>query len=127
MAPPTPNPRRPRTSPADKMATVEMSVAPLFAKRGFDGVTMREIAGASKVPLGSLTSLYPDKQTIYDNIIRTAAECLGDVLIEAMAGGSTATEKLNDFVAALVRLHRQESAFGQILAREVAEGGESRY
>ena len=48
--------------------------ADLFAERGYDGVTMRQVAHALKCSTGALYHFFPSKEALFRGCVRQAAE-----------------------------------------------------
>jgi len=67
----TPRPRLP--APARK-AAIARAALPLFARRGFDGVSTRDLARASGVSEALLFRYYPTKRALFDEIRRQHAQ-----------------------------------------------------
>jgi AcrR family transcriptional regulator len=62
----------------DTRARLLAAAGPVFAKRGFDGVTVREIARAAKVNVASIGYHFGDKMGLYLEVVRgvrTRREC----------------------------------------------------
>jgi AcrR family transcriptional regulator len=97
-----------RDAPASTKAKILAAAEEIFAARGFDGSSTREIAAKAGVNISSLHYHWESKETlyfavfqdIYDRILTLARESIGPVLA---AGGDTKTvvettmERLIDF------------------------------
>jgi AcrR family transcriptional regulator len=118
--------RNPQRRTIEKRQRIESEAAHLFAGRGFDGVSMRDIGLAADVQLGTLTYLYPDKQAIYDQVVRATIAHFGDALLSAVAEPAPPREQLTRFIHALVKLYVTRSIEGQIVARELVDAEHSR-
>ena len=67
----------------------------LFYKKGFDNVTMQNIADASGIPIGEITKYYPLKRDLYNTILQEATK-LGktEITKENAKKSSSAKEKI---------------------------------
>jgi len=93
----------------------------LFAERGYNGVSLRDIGHAAEVKLGSLFYLYQEKQGLYDRVVLQAVEHFGTRIYAALEGITDPLDQIKALIRVLVREHVQESPEGQIIARELAE------
>jgi AcrR family transcriptional regulator len=119
-------PRTPQRRTAEKRRTIETAAATLFAERGFDGVSQRDIAAAAGVKLGTLTYLYVDKLALYDRTVEAAIEHFGTALLAAVTRPLPPLQRLEALITAIVTLHGERTIHGQIIAREMIEGERSR-
>src|ERR1700747_193804 len=80
-------------------ALLEAALA-LFAEKGYDAVTMTEVAARAGAPIGSLYQFFPSKEAMADAILDGFGELLHDALgaIEERA----ATLTIPDLVDALL-------------------------
>jgi len=86
---------RPRGRPGgdDSRARILSSAGKLFAERGYDGVSMRELARAAKVNLGAVNYHFGGKGQLYHETVLQLIEDVGPIFGPIM-------ERLNDDVAA---------------------------
>ena len=99
---------------------------PLFAKAGYAGVSMREIAGAVGLTQAALYHHYPDKQSLY-------LAAMSQVFADKAAGITTALrskgspqERLERFVMSFTALMANDPDFRALLQRELLDGDETR-
>ena len=72
---------RPRGRPGggDSRARILASAGKLFAARGYNGVSMRELAQAAKVNLGSISYHFGGKRALYHETVRRLIDDIGPV------------------------------------------------
>jgi AcrR family transcriptional regulator len=90
----------------DRVAAILQAGAVLFLDKGYEAVTMTEIAAASHTAIGSLYRFFPSKEAVADALLRQYTESLGAGLarLRARVGDLHApalADALVDFMAAL--------------------------
>jgi AcrR family transcriptional regulator len=86
-----------------RVAAILQAAAGLFLDKGYDAVTMTEIAAHADTAIGSLYRFFPSKEAVADALLRTYAERLADGLAQlrtrtpALAPGALA-DALVDFM-----------------------------
>lgn len=75
----------------------------LFAERGFDGVTIRDVAGGAGVNVSTLHFHWRDKQTLYEAVCRLHARHV-IAAVERVDAESAGPERLARWVDAVVEL-----------------------
>jgi AcrR family transcriptional regulator len=85
-----------------------------FAERGFDGVTVGEIAEAADASTSNVFYHFTDKQTLYDRVVDRGIEHFGSAFARLQEGG-TARERIESFLHAYMRLVFAEEALMSIL------------
>jgi len=118
--------RREQSRTTEKKRLIEGVAAELFALRGYDGTSLRDIAEQAHVQLGSLFYLYREKQVIYDSVVSAAIEYFGERILKAVGASALAEKQVCNLVEVMVHEHARDSVFGHILARELAAGKNSR-
>lgn len=73
---------RPRGRPggADSRDRILDAAGTLFAERGYNGVSMRDLAGAAKVNLGAINYHFGGKRSLYHETVRQLIEDIGPLL-----------------------------------------------
>ena len=99
--------------------------ARLFAERGFNKVTVREICAAAKANVASVNYHFGDKAGLYAEIVeRGLGELDGEPRRRADAGGLDAAARLGDFVRETLEhllAPGQNSAVQQLLMHEMSD------
>ena len=72
-----PQPPRRRLSATLRKTSIAQAALPLFARRGFDGVSTRELAQASGVSEALIFRYFPTKRALFDEIHRQHTESRG--------------------------------------------------
>lgn len=95
-APPTLTPADPARGAApkrqrghDRVAAILQAGGVLFVNKGYDAVTMTEIAAASGTAIGSLYRFFPSKEAVADALLRIYVERLTDGLAALRARAAT--------------------------------------
>jgi AcrR family transcriptional regulator len=113
------------TAPTCKDGILACAI-PLFARAGFSGVSMREIARSVGLNAATLYHHFADKETLYRAAIREAFANRGRLLFEAMTASLPAEERLREFVVRLCRVMHDDPDFSRLLQREILDGDEAR-
>jgi AcrR family transcriptional regulator len=86
---------RRRLSADERQAAILAAAVPLFASKGFDGVTTRELASAADVSEALLYKHFPSKEALYAAIPRHLEAALEtDPALQRFAARPATTEKL---------------------------------
>jgi len=99
---------------------------PLFAKKGFDGVSMRDIARAVGVKAPALYNHFSDKQSLYLSVVSHAFQNKSTPLIEALSSSKSAENRLFDFITVMITSMAKDQDFGHIMQREMLDGDAER-
>src|SRR3989442_4159581 len=98
-------PRNHRSSRRERQASIIAAAASLFAQKGFNGTTTREIAKTAGISEALLFRYFPTKRALYAAILAARSQ-----LSQLMASIEEPTDKrsdLRDFTAiATFRIHR---------------------
>ncbi len=117
-------PRPPRVRDAElTRARVLESAEALFARKGYDGTRLREVAEDAKVTVPLLCHHFHDKDTLYEAVITRGLERFTNLGWDVLRRGTTAAEQIGGFVTGLLDLATREAALTSILHREMADGG----
>jgi AcrR family transcriptional regulator len=94
-------PRAPRRERGRRrVAELLQAAGSLFAEKGYDAVTMTEVAARAGAPIGSLYQFFPSKEALADAILERFGELLHDAL--GAIEGRAATLTIPDLVDALL-------------------------
>ena len=113
------------TTPKSKTDIIEIAI-PLFARAGYDGVSMRQIAKAIGIKASSIYHHFPDKQTLYLAAIKHAFSDKAKILSESLTTSSTPEKKLTDLISRLCEIMSQSPDFSSLIQREILDGDEER-
>lgn len=112
--------------PAGTAQRILERAIPLFAARGYAGVSMREIAAAVGTTGAALYHHFPDKQSLYLAAMAYAFADKAAGITGALAGGGPPQERLRRFLARFTHLMAEDPDFRALLQRELLEGDETR-
>lgn len=122
--PPLPPSTSPRVRDADATRMRVLDAAEqLFARKGFDGTRLREVAEQASVTVPLVCHHFRDKDTLYAAVVERGLERFVSLGWEVLSRGSTVAEQLSDFVHMLIHLGAREPDITAILHREMADGG----
>jgi len=125
-APQTPSPTSPppRVRDADATRTRVLEAAEtLFARKGFDGTRLREVAEDAKVTVPLVCHHFGDKDSLYAAVIERGIERFASLGWDVLRRGHTVAEQLTGFITGLTDFAAREPGITAILHREMAEGG----
>ena len=114
---------------ADKQNTKKEILAitiPLFAKSGYSGVSMRQVAEAVGIKAASLYHHFPDKQTLYIEALAQAFSKYAAFMSETIALQSTPEQHLHQLIHRLCILVQEDDNFSKLMQREVMDGDKKR-
>lgn len=102
---------RPRAADYDaKRETILKKSAELFARAGYDGTSLTDIAKACGTSKALLYHYYENKEALLSDIIRAHLQELVDVVREARSTAGTARERLEALVRATLEAYRDADA-----------------
>lgn len=87
----------------------------LFANRGFEGVSIREIADQAKVNSAMIYYYFGNKTGLYRGIIEKALEELTDRLTQSIKEGKDPVERLTRYLNSHIAFLRLKSKTAQII------------
>lgn len=106
--------------------TILSTAAELFAARGFDAISMRDIAGACQIKAPSLYNHFADKKTLYQETLSFVFEEHGTSLMGCLKEDKPAEEKLGNFIRLICHRLNEKPMFRQLFMRELIEQDEER-
>jgi AcrR family transcriptional regulator len=113
-------------SHSDTANVILVKSLPLFARSGFAGVSMRDIAKAVGISGAALYHHYPDKQSLY---VATMAHAFSDKasgIQSALDNTGTPEQRLKRFVTNFTKQMASDPDFRALLHRELLDGDEKR-
>jgi TetR/AcrR family transcriptional regulator, cholesterol catabolism regulator len=102
----------------DRKAGIRRSAAEVFAERGFDRASIRDVAKATGLSLAGLYYYYKGKEEILFDIQREAFTTLLDAHAEALAGVRDPEQKLRRVVDAHLAFFASHIAAMKVMSRE---------
>jgi len=106
--------------------TILSTSAALFAAKGFDALTMRDIASACGIKAPSLYNHFADKQSLYERTLVFVFSEHGDRLLSCLRQSLPAEQRLDIFIETLCQQLSDDFVFRQLFLREVIEQNEER-
>lgn len=117
-------PARPRVRDAEvTRARLLESAEALFARKGYDGTRLREVAEDARVTVPLLCHHFHDKDGLYDAVVARGLGRVADVGWDVLRRSSSVAEQIAGLVTALADFAAREAALTSILHREMADGG----
>lgn len=104
---------------------LETAIA-LFSERGYNGVSMRDLAGTMGMSAAALYNHYPNKRALYRAAIEAAFEGKSQRLLAALAEDKEPRERLRNFVHAVVSEMSRTPEFTRFINRELLDGDAER-
>ena len=99
---------------------------PLFARAGYSGVSMRNIASAVGISGAALYHHYQDKQSLYLATMEYAFSDKATGIQSALDNTGTPEQRLERFVANFTKQMASDPDFRALLHRELLDGDEQR-
>ncbi len=114
-----------KTKQKTKTDILECTI-PLFAKHGYDKVSMRQIAEAVGIKAASLYHHFPDKQALYIMALSQAFSKHADFMSESFALKVSPEQRLRQLILQLCTLVSEDQDFSKLMQREIMDGDEKR-
>ena len=110
--------------PAEPRQRLLLAAEALFARKGYDGATVREICDAAGMNVAAINYHFGDKERLYVETVRHAHACsLAEAGPPSALAGAPPAEQLRAFIAAMLKNMdgpvRPESM--QLLMRELSQ------
>lgn len=112
-------PRKTATSTRD---SVFAAAASQFSSKGFDGVSMDDIASAADVNKAMIYYHFADKLALYRAIIGDGLKKMGETAAGIAAQATPPDVKLDTFIEQFVRMTELRPWMPAMMLREIAEG-----
>ncbi len=111
--------RKEREFLARKMDILEAATS-LFAKNGYHGTTMSEIAKEAEFSTGSLYNFFKNKEELYFNLLIEKIDALKNEVDGIPSGEGSVKEKLTLFIESILKYFENEKDFFKIFAEQRA-------
>jgi TetR/AcrR family transcriptional regulator len=96
--------------------------ATLFSARGFDGVSVDDIAALAGVNKAMIYYHFADKIAVYRAVVADMLNAVSGTVAKITASDATPQQKLDRFIENFVRHAEQRPWFPMLMLREMAEG-----
>jgi AcrR family transcriptional regulator len=94
------------------------AAVPLFASKGFDAVSVKELAEAAGVNIALISYYFGGKEKLYMHILSHIIEMLDQLLCELEASTKDPVERLRLFLTSAAKGHESNPYIGQLLNTE---------
>jgi TetR/AcrR family transcriptional regulator len=108
-----------------KKEILETSIS-LFARDGFNGVSMRSIAKEVGLNVATIYHHFQDKQTLYITAMARAFARRAEILSAALETNVSPEQRLAQFTVAFCKLVHDDPDFGKLIQREILAGDAER-
>ena len=98
------------------------AAATLFSAKGFDGISMDDIAGRAGVNKAMIYYHFADKLTLYRSVVGEMLQHMTGTVTAIAAADGPAPGKLDRFIEAVVRMTETRPWFPALMLREISEG-----
>ena len=98
------------------------SAARLFAKRGFDGVSVDDLAREAGVNKAMIYYHFADKLALYRAVLADGLSRMGATVHAIATSADTPPAKLDRFIEAFVRMTEARPWMPALMLREISEG-----
>jgi len=95
----------------------------LFAEKGYNGTTLRDVAAASGLRIPSLYNHFPSKDSLYAAVLEQGIAPLLDAMSEYLQAGDAQIPR-REFTHQMFRLLAQRPQLPRLVQHEVLDGGE---
>jgi len=106
--------------------TILKNAVLLFSQKGFNGVSMRNIADLTKISAPALYNHFKDKHTLYITAIAESFQNKSANLLDALNSQGKAIERLERFITCLSEELYNDPNFRRLMQRELLDGDEKR-
>ena len=113
---------RKSTTTTSTRDSVFISASSLFSSRGFDGVSMDDIAREAGVNKAMIYYHFADKLALYRAVVSEGLEAMSGTVAAIASSTDDSFSKLDRFIEAFVRMTETRSWMPAIMLREIAEG-----
>ncbi|HHI76078.1 MAG TPA: TetR/AcrR family transcriptional regulator [Gammaproteobacteria bacterium] len=118
--------RVPPAPPEDTKGRLLATAIDLFSEKGYNGVSVRDIAAAVGLSAPALYNHFPNKKALYQAAVAAAFEGPAQRLLADLQADTPAPERLRRFLHTAAREIRQIPAFCRLMDRELLDGDDER-
>lgn len=116
------SPRKQTTTAASTRDSVFDAAATLFSAKGFDGVSMDDIAALAGVNKAMIYYHFTDKLALYRAVVAEMLQKMGATVSAIASSEDSPPHKLDRFIEAFVRMTETRPWFPAVMMREISEG-----
>ena len=98
----------------------------LFSASGYTGVSMRDIASACHLNVGSLYHHFDDKQELHFAAVQQAFSGRSGQLLEVLEGSESPRDRLMNLIDVMCSLLAEDQTFLRLMQRELLDGDAER-
>ena len=95
----------------------------LFAKKGFEGVSMDEVASASQINKAMIFYYFKNKAGLYEAVMQGILEAMYDEIVAAEECCESTLAELKSFITTYASFAKRYPYFPALLLRELSDGG----
>ncbi len=111
----------PRTAQADTRAAVLKAARTVFSRKGFEGASMREVAGLARVNNAMIYYHFRDKDELYRAVLGDSFAPFGRIWDhEVFRSTATARTKIRKFIEEFIRFQHANEELRRIMSMEFA-------
>lgn len=110
----------------DALDAIFKESIPLFAKYGFSGVSIRQVASAVGLSIATIYHHFPDKKALYLSSIEASFKDKAEQLEQALKANGSVEEQLTRFIYSFTVLMAKDQDFRLLLQRELLEADPDR-
>ncbi len=110
----------------DTRQTILRVAMVLFSKKGFDSISMRNIADKVNISPPALYNHFKDKKTLYLCVIEESFSNKSILLVDALTIEDTAIKRMEAFVFTLSQILVDDPEFKRLMQREQLDGDKQR-
>ncbi len=118
--------RRPKSRQAtgDTRAAILKAARRVFAQRGLDGASIRDVAEAAKVNTAMIYYYFKDKEDLYRAVLADSFSALTTIWDdEIFKSSAPVREKIRKYIDGYIRFHQANEDLRRIMAMEFAASG----
>jgi AcrR family transcriptional regulator len=94
----------------------------LFARDGYDAVSVRDITSRAKVNLGAITYHFGSKETLFHAVLATIAEPMVQAVAQSAEGPGTALDRIQRVIRTVGAAVQANPWAPRVMLRELASG-----
>lgn len=92
---------------------------PLFAQKGFAGVSVKELAQAADVNIALISYYFGGKENLYTKILKIQFQLLSELVARVDEKNNSPIDKLKKFVGEIIILHKKNPYMESIIYGEI--------